>query len=131
MCCRRRAFARPTVHAPDDGLEATLGIRPEDIHVTEMAPSGLRAHKTPARVDVTEMLGNETLLHLDAGKHRRLAWVDPRTRARTGQEAELSLDLDRLPIFDAKTEPALDKLALPAELRQLASASSPVVPAIV
>ena len=107
-----------------------LGIRPEDIHVTEVAPSCLRAHKTPARVDVTEMLGNETLLHLHVGKHRLLARVDPRTRAR-GPGGGVEPDLDRLPIFDAKTEPALDKLALPAELRQLASASSPVVPAIV
>jgi multiple sugar transport system ATP-binding protein len=117
--------------APNDGLEVMLGIRPEDIHVTEMAPSGLRAHRTPAQVDVTEMLGNETLLHLDVGKHRLLARVDPRTRARAGQAVELSLDLDRLHIFDAKTELALDKLELPAEMKPIAPTSSLGAPAAV
>jgi multiple sugar transport system ATP-binding protein len=108
------------------GTAVMVGVRPDDIHVAELAPVGLRGHSVTASVDVTEMLGNETLLHLDVGDHRLLARVDPRARARAGQTVELMLDLDRIHIFDAKTELALDKLDLPAELRDLRNQSADV-----
>jgi hypothetical protein len=63
------------------------------------------------------MLGNETLLHLFAGTHPLLARVDPRTRARAGEEIQVMIDIDRLNLFDAKTEKALDKIDLPDEIR--------------
>jgi multiple sugar transport system ATP-binding protein len=120
--------------AEHTGLEVMVGLRPEDIHVAEMAPAGLVGHAAAARVDVTEMLGNETLLHLDIGKHRLLARVDPRTRARPGQEIALKLDLERIHIFDARTELALDRQELPRELREanegaLQAGRTPVAPA--
>jgi hypothetical protein len=68
------------------------------------------------------MLGSETLLHLDVGKHRLLARVDPRTRALAGQKIDVTLDIDRLHIFDAKTEQVIDKIEVPAELQESAAA---------
>jgi hypothetical protein len=68
------------------------------------------------------MLGSETLLHLDIGKHRLLAKVDPRTRALAGQKLDVTLDIDRLHIFDAKTEQVIDKIDVPAELQESAAA---------
>ncbi|HEY4686301.1 MAG TPA: ATP-binding cassette domain-containing protein, partial [Dehalococcoidia bacterium] len=107
---------------PHAGLDVTIGIRPEDIHSAGFMPAHVRGFPVRARVDVTEMLGNETLLHLVVDTHRLLARVDPRTRARAGQEIEVWLDVDRLHIFDAKTEAAVDKIDLPDEIRESASA---------
>ena len=42
----------------------------------------------------------------------------PRTRARAGQEIELTLDIDRLHVFDSTTQLALDKIEIPEELRE-------------
>ena len=77
------------------------------------------ATRFSARVDVVEMMGNEKFLHLIIGNQTLLARVDPRTRARAGQDIELTLDIDRIHIFDAKTETVLDKIALPEELQTL------------
>jgi multiple sugar transport system ATP-binding protein len=108
--------------AAHDGLEVQLGIRPEDIYAADLVPAHVNGARTPAHVDVTEMLGSETLLHLDVGKHRLLARVDPRTRALAGQKIDVTLDIDRLHIFDAKTEQVIDKIEVPAELQESAAA---------
>ena len=111
---------------PHAGTQVEFGIRPEDIHGADLLPPHVRGHPIRARVDVTEMMGNERFLHLIAGEQRLLARVDPRTRARAGQEIELRLDVDRLHVFDAKTHAALDKIEIPEELREpSASASEP------
>jgi hypothetical protein len=81
-------------------------------------PPDARGYRFQARVDVSEMMGNEKLLHLIIGTHRLLARVDPRTQARPGQDIELTLDVERLHIFDAKTQIALDKMEIPEEMRE-------------
>lgn len=104
--------------SPNTGLDVLLGIRPEDIHSAGFLPAHVRGFPVRAQVDVTEMLGNETLLHLMVGSHRLLARVDPRTRARPGQEIEVKLDVDRLHVFDATSQAALDKIEIPDEIRE-------------
>ena len=109
---------------PQAGQEVLMGIRPEDIHSPGLLPPHVKTHPVSALVDVTEMLGNETLLHLIVDGHSILARVDPRTRARAGQQVEVQLDIDRLHIFDAKTQLAIDKIELPNEKEP---AASPIV----
>ncbi len=104
--------------AAQAGTEVTIGIRPEDLHGPADLPPDGRGYRFQARVDVTEMMGNEKLLHLIIGTHRLLARVDPRTQARPSQDIELTLDVDRLHIFDAKTQVALDKMEIPEEMRE-------------
>jgi multiple sugar transport system ATP-binding protein len=70
-------------------------------------------------------MGNEKFLHVLVGKQTVLARVDPRTRARVGQEIELQLDIDRLHLFDAATELAVGKMELPSELREPAPLPKP------
>jgi multiple sugar transport system ATP-binding protein len=103
------------------GLAVTVGIRPEDLHSAGFLPAHVRGCPVRPQVDVTEMLGNETLLHLIVGRDRLLARVDPRTRARPGQEIEMVVDVDRLHIFDAAAQLALDKIEIPAEIRESAT----------
>ncbi len=107
--------ARIASHA---GTEVTIGIRPEDLHDPDFLPARVSGYPIRARVDVTEMMGNEKFLHLLIDKQTLLARVDPRTRARAGQEVELTLDIDRIHIFDAATQAALDKIDIPGEMRE-------------
>jgi len=95
------------------GTEVVCGVRPEDIHDPAFVRSEVRGQPIDATVDVTEMMGNERFLHLIVSGHRILARVDARSRARTGQEAHLLLDVDRVHVFSADTEKALDKIDLP------------------
>ena len=53
------------------------------------------------------MMGNEKFLHLITGGQKFLARVDPRTRARAGQEIELMLDVDRIHVFDTQSQLAI------------------------
>jgi multiple sugar transport system ATP-binding protein len=100
---------------PKAGLEVIMGIRPEDLHSPGLLPPHVKGYPLTATVDVTEMLGSETLLYLIAEGHPILARVDPRTRANAGQKVEVMVDIDRLHIFDAKTQLAVDKIGLPGE----------------
>jgi len=86
-----------------------FGIRPEDIHDPEFLPAHVRAETVRARVDVTEMMGNEKFLHLLIGDQKCLARVDPRTRARAGQEMEVAFDMDSTHAFDAASRLAIGR----------------------
>jgi len=109
---------RAAALAPHLGAAITVGIRPEDIHDPDFLPPHVRAYPIRAHVDVSEMMGNEKFLHLLAGAQPLLARVDPRTKARPGQDMDLTLDVDRIHIFDASTEAALARIAIPDELRE-------------
>jgi multiple sugar transport system ATP-binding protein len=75
----------------------------------------IRSQAVDALVDVTEMVGNEKLLYVKSGGHDYLARVDPRSRARLGQQMQLLFDLDRIHLFRADDEKAIDKIEIEAE----------------
>jgi multiple sugar transport system ATP-binding protein len=52
-------------------------------------------------------MGSEVFLHLVADGKLFLARVDPRTRARPGQEIRVEFDMARMHIFDPETEQAI------------------------
>ena len=53
-----------SVYGPYDGKKVIFGIRPEDVHAPDFAPPGILAADLEANVDVTELMGNEILVHL-------------------------------------------------------------------
>ncbi len=89
------------------GKAVILGIRPENIHDPEFAPQNIHGEKVSTKVDVTELMGNETLLYLVSGKHTFVARVDPRSKLRVGNKTQMVFDMDKLHIFDAGTEEAI------------------------
>jgi multiple sugar transport system ATP-binding protein len=91
---------------PYKGKEIIFGIRPENICDPTCQPVTIEA-PVKARVDVTEVMGSEIFLHLVADGKPFLARVDPRTKARPGQEIQVSFDMSRMHAFDAKTEEAI------------------------
>jgi multiple sugar transport system ATP-binding protein len=90
-----------------DGKNVIFGIRPENIHDPEFAPPNIHGEKVATKVDVTELMGNETFLYLVSGKNTFIARVDPRSHKRVGDAVQVIFDMDKLHIFDAETEQAI------------------------
>ncbi len=82
--------------------EVTLGIRPEDIVVNRdnSGPIG-------AEVEVTELLGSETILYLKSQEATVIARVKPDLSIGARDKVSLSLDADKIHLFDKETEEAL------------------------
>lgn len=84
--------------------EVIFGIRPEDIHNPEFVPMNVSTSEVSAKVDVTELMGNEIFLYLVSGKHDYVARVDPRTRFSIGEEVKLAFNMDNFQIFDPSVD---------------------------
>lgn len=84
-----------------------VGIRPEDIYDTSFQSPGIVSAPVEAKVDVVEPMGSEIYLNLLAGNQPFVARVDPRSGARAGNDVGLSFDVDKLHIFDKKSEAAI------------------------
>ena len=102
--------SKVSLYAPHAGKEIILGIRPEDIHNPMFAPPGIIVSPVEAKVEVTELMGNEIFLYLVTGKNSYVARVDPRTRFQMGDTVQLVFNAENLQIFD----PSVDKENPPA-----------------
>jgi len=87
------------------GRKATLGIRPEDIHVANAGDSA--EHCFEAEVEVVEQLGSEILLDTRVGPALMAASIDPESKVRAHDRLRLALNPARLHLFDAETEAAI------------------------
>ncbi len=90
-----------------EGKNVIFGIRPENIHDPHFTPPNIHAENVEALIDVTELMGNEIFLHLLSGKNNFVARIDPRSKLRVGEKAQLAFDMDSFHIFDAETEKAI------------------------
>jgi multiple sugar transport system ATP-binding protein len=87
------------------GRKATLGIRPEDIHVA--GPNDAAEHSFDSNVEVVEQLGSEILLDTRVGSSLFVASIEPSLRVRAHDKLRLALNPERLHLFDAETEAAI------------------------
>jgi multiple sugar transport system ATP-binding protein len=98
------------VYQPYVDREIIFGIRPEDIHNPLFVPSNISSATVEAKVDVTELMGNEIFLYLVTGNNQYVARVDPRTRFAMGDQVQVVFNMDNFHIFD----PSVDKENPPA-----------------
>jgi multiple sugar transport system ATP-binding protein len=84
------------VNKPDG--EISLGIRPEHIHVLTEPRDGA----IPARVYVTELMGNETFVFLSVGGHKLIARAPADFRAEVESMVWLQLDTQKVHFFAKK-----------------------------
>jgi multiple sugar transport system ATP-binding protein len=89
------------------GKSIVVGLRPEDIYDADFVALGIKAATLEAKVDVTELMGNEIFLYLLNGTQSFIARVDPRSRARAGNTVTLTVNLDKLHFFDKDSERAI------------------------
>ena len=78
-----------------------LGVRPEHIYLTSGGP-------IKAVVEVTEQLGNETLVYLKVGADPCVLRTKPDRAPRPGESIEISLEPDKLHLFDPVSETRLN-----------------------
>ncbi len=86
------------------GKEVVMGIRPECMHDEDAFIASMPDAVVTANVEVVEMLGSETLLHMFIGDVSCTARVDPRTKTRTGDTIKIAIDTNRIHLFDKDTE---------------------------
>jgi multiple sugar transport system ATP-binding protein len=86
------------------GKEVVMGIRPESMHDEEAFLESMPDSIVKANVEVVEMLGSETLLHMFIGDVSCTARVNPRTKTRSGDTIKIAIDTNRIHLFDKDTE---------------------------
>jgi multiple sugar transport system ATP-binding protein len=98
---------RLKAYSPFVDKPVVMGIRPEDIYNPAFVPTGISAAAVDAKVDVTELMGNEIFLYLVTGANSIVARVDPRTDFRIGDKVQVSFNMDKCHLFDPETEKAI------------------------
>jgi len=96
--------ARKEVYKGMNGKDVVFGIRPENIHNPEFAPPGITKAPISAKVDVTELMGNEIFVYCIAGNTQFVARVDPRSSYTVGQTIDLVFDMTNFHIFDLASD---------------------------
>ncbi len=77
-----------------------FGLRPEDIHDPSFAPPGILPAPIEARVDGTELMGNEIFVHLVSGDQSFTGRIDPRTSFRTGNTIQAVINMHNMHLFE-------------------------------
>jgi ABC-type sugar transport system ATPase subunit len=93
-----------SMHEALDGNMAKnvcLGVRPRSIALPGSGKDSPGAFD--AEIDVTEMLGEEMLVHLQAGEHRFVMSINPRDLPRREGCLRVSPDPSRCHIFDRES----------------------------
>ena len=85
------------------GEEVTLGIRPEDIEDARNASPECKDRPVDTIVRVVEPLGDEKLLHLQAGEWELVARVEPHHDAEVDEKLSVLFDINKVHLFDKAT----------------------------
>ena len=86
------------------GKTVVLGIRPEDIHDSQMFIEASPSAPMNSVVKVYELLGAEVFLYFDVNGTQVTARVDPRTNSKTGDTIKFAFDMEKSHFFDKETE---------------------------
>ncbi len=100
--------SRREVYAKMAGKNVIFGIRPENIHNPDFCPPGIVKAEIDAKVDVTELMGNEIFVYALNGNTQFVARVDPRSRYKVGDQVKMTIDMTNFHIFDPALAPAYD-----------------------
>ena len=117
-----------------DGKSIVVGIRPEDIEDASLASDAPADRRLKTKVSLVEALGSEIILHFpmsvepfeimdqefegddavapvtdDTGNYIYVARVNPRSRARIGDDIELTVDAGRFHFFDPSNGSAIKR----------------------
>ena len=98
---------KAAVYRPHLGKDVVFGVRPEDTRDPNYAPPGIKRAVVEAKVDVTELMGNEVVVHLLTEHYSFLGRFDPRTSARVGNTMQVVFNMNRMHLFDRETEMAI------------------------
>ena len=86
------------------GQATVFGIRPEH---TSQHPIEGSSTQVSADIEIAEIMGEETYVHLQLASHLMIARVHTELRYEAGQTIEIHLNLDKAKLFDPETENVL------------------------
>jgi len=91
------------------GKPVVFGVRPEDIFDKELSPLVKPTNENTIKVavDVIEPMGPIVTMYLTTAKHNLVATIDAETKAKEGEEIEVTLDMEKTHLFDKETEQAI------------------------
>ena len=92
--------AKALVDAGYVGKTVVMGIRPEHLHDSEMFIETAKDSIIESTIRVYELLGAEVYLYFDYAGAQMTARVDPRTTAKTGDNVQFALDMEKAHFFD-------------------------------
>ena len=87
------------------GKAATLGVRPEDLHIAGAGDPDELCFD--AVVEVVERLGSEILLDVAVGPTTMVASVEPTATAKVHEKLRLAINPARVHFFDTESEAAI------------------------
>lgn len=87
--------------------EVVFGLRPEDIHTEDVFLDLYKENIFSAKIDIIELIGSEKFLYFDFKGNRFVAKVSNSVEVKKGDELKFVLNLNKLHIFDKKTEKAI------------------------
>ena len=92
-----------------DGSRVVMGVRPE-----HLVPIPLEQATIRGKVEVTEPMGFETYVYLDAGARGSvIARITGEQPPRVGDEMGFSVDPERVHLFDPATEQRIGQASTP------------------
>ena len=86
-----------------DGKDIVFGIRPEDIHAEEIALQTFVDSTIEAKVQVSELLGAESMLYSKIGNAEFIAKVNARDHHEPGSSIKMALEMTKAHYFDKDT----------------------------
>ena len=89
------------------GKKVMFGIRPEDIYDLENDIDVTPNCKLHAHVEIAELMGAETHLHVTVNGARFIARVSPKNKNKQGDDLDLYLNGNKIYLFDKETELAI------------------------
>ena len=98
------AKAKKLIEGNYNGKTVVMGIRPEDIDDSQITIETFKDSIVEADVTGYELLGSEVLLYFTVAESSMTAKVDSRTPARLGDHIRLSMDPEKVHVFDKETE---------------------------
>ncbi|MGX9134320.1 ABC transporter ATP-binding protein [Rummeliibacillus sp. JY-2-4R] len=84
--------------------EIIMGIRPEDFHDASFFDKTSNGSIIDAKIEVTELLGAENILHSQISGQPFTARLDTRSNVKQGQVLKLVVNMNKVHFFDNKTE---------------------------
>lgn len=91
-----------------DQKTITLGIRAEDIHTDQILLQKFAGAQVNAKVEVSELLGVESMLYVMAGPHEFVAKVNAQNSHRPDEKIQLAFDMSRAHFFDLASQETIN-----------------------
>lgn len=90
-----------------EGKRIVLGIRPEDISNIELLRQTYPTATITKTIDFAELLGAEYNLHFSLGETEMIATAAARNLISSGDKLTLTLDMNKIHLFDVESEEAI------------------------